>query len=540
MTERVTRAWSPYYLGGALLVICLVGFALRCYEIGTQSVWIDEGLSLRLAALSPAEIVHETSIEEHPPAYFLLLWAWMRPAPFNETWARLLSALLGAALIPVIYLFAREILPTKGALLAAGLVAVSPMAVWHSQDVRGYTLALLASYFAFSQFLGFLRTGNRVQLGLFALALMIALYTHLYAISALPVILWYLLIKRREMPRERLVRAFVAALVVGIAWLPWALVVTRVPHAAGFPKPLTLLTLPYALYVFSVGYTLGPSIGELRQVVGTAMLPTHHLPVILSVAVAFGTAFLFGVTDSLTSLGRKGLLLLLLLTIPLALPVLVTLVVPRIDFNVRYAFLSLPAYLLLLAAGLIRIRMSAVRGMVTGALGILTCASLLLYYTDIEYAKDDVRGAFRLVEEQRAPGDCLLVLGVTPAFQYYEKFRGTSVSLNFKTPEKASRAKEVLSHWPEQCNRLWFVSARTWEDDPLGLGRAATETYFEPMQEFTLHGVRVSLMRAPAGASAERNQLRPKHLAGSKIRNQNCKIAIQDTSPALERRRHFS
>src|SRR5438067_5263680 len=79
MTRRTELA-----LLGAILLVALV---LRFAGLGRESLWLDEGYALRVAAGTPAAVVANAARETHPPLYYLLLHGWIgltravRPLP---------------------------------------------------------------------------------------------------------------------------------------------------------------------------------------------------------------------------------------------------------------------------------------------------------------------------------------------------------------------------------------------------------------------------------------------------------------------------
>ena len=63
---------------------------------------------------------------------------------------RSLSALAGTASIVVVYLAALALpLPRRSGLIAAAVVAVSPVLIWFSQDARAYALVFLLTALSF-------------------------------------------------------------------------------------------------------------------------------------------------------------------------------------------------------------------------------------------------------------------------------------------------------------------------------------------------------------------------------------------------------
>jgi hypothetical protein len=179
----VARFAAPLLLSGILLV----GLALRLWELGRESFWLDEAGRAAIAALPlPALPAGVRAIELSPPLYHLLLHGWMRVVGSDDYAVRLLSALLGASAIPATYALAAALCGRRTALLAALCASVSPFYVAYAREAAMYALfALLALLAALGQawFLG--AGGARRGLALYTGAMLLALYTHYYALFLL-------------------------------------------------------------------------------------------------------------------------------------------------------------------------------------------------------------------------------------------------------------------------------------------------------------------------------------------------------------------
>ena len=81
--------------------------------------------------------------ESTPPLYYVLAWGWTHVFGSGEFGLRSLSALAGAGTVFVGGLIAGRLAGRRADLLAAGLLAVSPLLVWFSQESRAYALAAL-------------------------------------------------------------------------------------------------------------------------------------------------------------------------------------------------------------------------------------------------------------------------------------------------------------------------------------------------------------------------------------------------------------
>jgi uncharacterized membrane protein len=158
-----------------LLLVIALGGLLRGLNLGEKALWLDElltaifSLGRGIADIPQAEFISVSAVRSqlslnpeascqqiaitlsrestHPPLFFCWLQHWLRLiAPLNLSLAqqlRSLPALLGILAIPSLYWLNRLAFSRKAGLLAAALIALSPFAVYLSQEARHYTLPLL-------------------------------------------------------------------------------------------------------------------------------------------------------------------------------------------------------------------------------------------------------------------------------------------------------------------------------------------------------------------------------------------------------------
>jgi len=124
--------------------IVLLAAILRLGGLGSRSLWLDEGAEYDAVHGSLGHLLERVvNRESTPPLSYLYEWASTKVIGTSEFALRLPFALLGIALVPVMYLAARELAGRRAALIAAALAACNPMLIWHAQDARAYTLLAL-------------------------------------------------------------------------------------------------------------------------------------------------------------------------------------------------------------------------------------------------------------------------------------------------------------------------------------------------------------------------------------------------------------
>ena len=145
-SSEVTPVRSSIRTGVLLLALfVLLAFALRVLRLDFQPLWWDEGYSVWFATHPLGQMASLTAQDIHPPLYYALLHGWTGLFGAGPVSLRLLSVLFGVLAVPAIYLAGRRMLSRRAALIAAFLLAISPLHVYYSQEVRMYGLVALLS-----------------------------------------------------------------------------------------------------------------------------------------------------------------------------------------------------------------------------------------------------------------------------------------------------------------------------------------------------------------------------------------------------------
>ncbi len=131
----------------AIIIIALVGLALRLWALGDKGLAYDEAATALMARASGPAILqfHWNAAFEHPPLWQLTMRTWSVLFGQSEAMLRLLPALAGAAAVPLSWYWLRQLWSRAVGLrlLVATLVALSPALVIYAQEARMYTVVVL-------------------------------------------------------------------------------------------------------------------------------------------------------------------------------------------------------------------------------------------------------------------------------------------------------------------------------------------------------------------------------------------------------------
>jgi mannosyltransferase len=470
-----------------LVLITALAVGLRLYRLDGQSLWYDEAFSAYLANMDLGEITARTAADIQPPLYYYLLHGWIQLFGDSEFSLRWLSALFGMLTVPLIYALAGQLFRSRLAgLLAALLLAVSPLHVWYAQEARMYTLltflGVLSSYLLLLAMRAPDRRRQAAWWAAYALIGIAAVYTHYFAFFVLAFQAIYLLIAwwaAGFTPRHVVLGGLAAGAAILLAYLPW------VPHLlARYQADMSYwpgrLKLPEILVDVAVSFVGGESVLEST---GILLSLGYVLVMILAIGSLLQQAAKAEDSRRLPPPYVALLFLLLYLLLPPALILALSYNSPK--FNARYVMVSHPAFLLLLAGGLAALWQRGRDSLLNvgrGAVSLLVLLFLLgtaayadrNIYADPAFARSDFRAVAQYLEDHVGPGETVLLVSghAFPVFDYYapdieRHLLPDSPTLDTEATLDFSIAPQ-LNEWLAGRRGVWLV---LWQDevvDPAG------------------------------------------------------------------------
>lgn len=361
--------------------------------------WLDEGIALGISSRPLASIPELLRQDASPPLYYLLLHLWTSAFGTSEGQTHLLSLVFALATIPTAFWAGRSLFGRRTGWACAVLAAVNPFVAVHANDTRMYSLVVLLALVATAAFLHAFVYRRRAYLPLFALSMVLLLYTHNWglffglgagAALALAVV--------ASTDRRRLVADAALALIpIAVLYAPWVPTFLHQRRHTGIPS--------------SPGPTLGLVRDDLTRLVGG-----RDAVVVLGLTAGVALVTIVGRSWDRPTLTVVSTALIPVVAVAAAWATSTSSSV----WSYRYLAVALPPILLLAAIGL-------GQGGRVGMVGLAMIAFLIapLGGKGPPHQKSNIRGVAERSASRLRPGDLVIApTGEVPLLAHYLPDRG--------------------------------------------------------------------------------------------------------------------
>jgi uncharacterized membrane protein len=231
-----------------LIVITVLGIALRYYHNTDISLWHDEAFSALMIRYPWGEMFYRLGLDVHPPMYYIFLRFWHNVFGDSLLSLRSFSIFFSTASIWAAYALVKEAFKNKqAALWAALLIAINPFQLQYVTEARMYTFgaffALLAGYFLVKALNIQKEKHDRERLNMphlpedaklshrlwvsylgFTLSMIIIIYTHYYLFFTAAAIGFYGLVYlffHHRWDWKKYIPLLLCFIIIVLSFLPW-------------------------------------------------------------------------------------------------------------------------------------------------------------------------------------------------------------------------------------------------------------------------------------------------------------------------------
>jgi hypothetical protein len=422
----------------AALIIALFGFALRLHQLGSESLWYDELLQANLGLVDVPTMLYRLAFHSALPLDYLITHYWIYLATPDileripgDFWMRLPAVVAGTLTLPIAFQLGRSLLGDGAGLLVMALLTFSPFHLRFSQEVRPYALGVFGVCLFVYLIWRIRSSGAWRYLPPAILAGQFFALSHFFAdVIFGPLLLLFGLDILFGKNRKSSLKAMVALLATGLSTL------------------LILLALGWGQTLFNVSNSFAGAITRPEQFVappeekpnrGSGPIVTEKFirGQILGPLGAGATDHSLWLMNGLVLLGFLSLIwqrkysASLLLSFWVFVPVvgiLAFLIHRGTFFATRYIIFTLPAYLLLLAGGVLALpRLLNNRSWPVAAAGVFLVIAALVFadfgndllrlYNNKD--KEDWRLVAQFIHNNAGPDDAVIAVKAEPTMNWY-------------------------------------------------------------------------------------------------------------------------
>ncbi|MFY7805399.1 MAG: glycosyltransferase family 39 protein [Limnoraphis robusta] len=157
LKDRSMKQWL------AIAIVMGLAIVLRLYQLGTESVLYDEMLSIQDSEN------FQFSFPYSRPLFYMLLNLWMQFGS-SDAWLRSMSVLFAIGAVWLTYRLGSRVVGESTGVIAALMMAVSPLFLNHAQEIRMYGLITFLSVAGTLALCHFLERPSYLPLGLWMVA----------------------------------------------------------------------------------------------------------------------------------------------------------------------------------------------------------------------------------------------------------------------------------------------------------------------------------------------------------------------------------
>jgi uncharacterized membrane protein len=467
---------SPYKVQFILFVILLMALCFRLFNLGGESLWLDEGISIRLAHLTPSQIVEDRASNIHPPLYFVSLHYWVNLFGDSEFSTRFLSVIFGTLAIPLIYRVGGLIFDKGVGVLSSLLLGLSVFHIQFSQEVRGYSLMVFLTLLSMYFFIELFRKRSlAVSVG-YVLSSLLLIYTHVFGtfvIIAQNIYLVTLFLASKEVYLLSFKKWVLLQIALIILFTPWlGILINQILRIQdGFwvlPPSMQYITNSLKEYSSGSFYLLGLFL---------LLLPLSALTCEKIGGNVDWKSFFQSIENYSWKIRLSNVSKIYFLLVWLSTPIILPFVISKFStpiYTTRVTIASSLAFYLLIAKGISNIDHRYVK-LVVSIIVLLSLFNAWEYYTEAK--KEQWRDVAKYIDVNAETGDLLLFNAGFMQVDVFDYYTQRSDLTKKPFPEKTgnifyyqtTNGDDIKELWPtvEGHDRVWVILSHSRDRNEL-------------------------------------------------------------------------
>lgn len=220
MERRPQRDWPlPAAILALAALLRLPGFFSFFGGIGQKVLWYDEAYSTFFASQPLLEVIRLSGYDTTPGLFAVALHFWTMIVGSSSAALAGLPFLISLASIVVVYVLGKELAGRRAGLIAAFLLALSPLHIRYATEVRAYSLEFLLAALSALFMFRIISRPERRYVAYWAIFVVLGLYSHytFFTVAFIESVMLAVCLRKQT---KRLQGVVVAGAAAAFAYLP--------------------------------------------------------------------------------------------------------------------------------------------------------------------------------------------------------------------------------------------------------------------------------------------------------------------------------
>lgn len=214
------------------LIAAIVFF--RCYDLGSQSIYGDEGYSIYYSQQQFSELLPFFLKDQNPPLHMMLLHFWMKLFGVSDVSAKAMSVFFSVLAAIVLYAFSKKYLDKTATVLVSVLFLMSNAQQFYATEVRTYALIQFLCISSFYIYFRLLASAQKKDIFLLLLINLLLLFSHYLSVFIFVVqfLCCFLFLKQHK---KGVLFYFISQVLTLIVFIPWLrIMLGNIPKTGSF------------------------------------------------------------------------------------------------------------------------------------------------------------------------------------------------------------------------------------------------------------------------------------------------------------------
>lgn len=208
------------------ILYAVLWILLTIFRINNNSFWGDEAWTIYFSKMKVFDFVKATSLDVHPPLYYLIVWIFTKILGFKAYVYRLVSFWAYIIMLIISVSYINKHLGALYSIFFTTLQSILIKPMIQNTEARMYSWALLFVFLSYIYFKKIIDSNTNHSYVLYGIFVTLSAYTHYYALVAVAILCAFLL-AYSLFHKEYIIKTLLTGFGVIALYFPWLIVLFK-------------------------------------------------------------------------------------------------------------------------------------------------------------------------------------------------------------------------------------------------------------------------------------------------------------------------